>query len=611
MTRRDYNQAFEATNLAAEVITKLDNYRNFSLSNSSVLGEININLIELIPFVVVVGDQSSGKSSLLSALIGFKLPTGVGTCSKCPIEVRFRRGSEEKAKLRIEGSKLFEKSYDLFDEAEIFKINETLADSKTLFNKDAIIIIETEAPTHPNLTYVDLPGFRLDHQVPEMIAERYIHRPNCLIIHVLSLGDSDLSNKLSRKIIARADPEHRRTLTVYTKLDISSRENPQRLKEIIEETDPRGILTCSMDSKGQIISEEVEVKTIESLALNFAFGRNLILDKITSFTEKLIFGKVGDFRKALHNSRNHYNELLNKIGAEKQSPETMAYSWRNSIRISLETVLGGSNEFVKAKKALDSELAVIFPSQIPIELDPSKISAKIEESRGLGLSFTIGCEPLIKEISEEAVNAIKENVFKWIASFKTLLVKLVGYSLLGQKNFSSAGEIIADEMVRIISGEIQDLEKFIEDSLIQIYTQLTLLDQSRYAELVYRERTKPLENIYHLLGNPNSTLEIQRYISTFIDPNTRKHSILRMEAEETKVKIQFYWEERINNIKQILFEKSNLVQNSIIKQLKLKVETFSRLEFFKETEEIEMQRLILSQALRHFDEMLILFNKIN
>ena len=38
-----------------------------------------------IPQVVVVGDQSVGKSSLLELLSGFQLPAGTGIVTRCPI----------------------------------------------------------------------------------------------------------------------------------------------------------------------------------------------------------------------------------------------------------------------------------------------------------------------------------------------------------------------------------------------------------------------------------------------------------------------------------------------------------------------------------------------
>ena len=41
-----------------------------------------------LPKIVLVGNQSSGKSSLIEAISQVKVPQGDGTCTRCPIEVR-------------------------------------------------------------------------------------------------------------------------------------------------------------------------------------------------------------------------------------------------------------------------------------------------------------------------------------------------------------------------------------------------------------------------------------------------------------------------------------------------------------------------------------------
>ena len=63
--------------------------------------------IEL-PKIVVVGDQSSGKSSVLESITGVSLPRGENTVTKCPIILQMRNVPthlEEYAQVRIEGDK--------------------------------------------------------------------------------------------------------------------------------------------------------------------------------------------------------------------------------------------------------------------------------------------------------------------------------------------------------------------------------------------------------------------------------------------------------------------------------------------------------------------------
>jgi len=39
------------------------------------------------PKIVVVGDQSTGKSSLIEGMSEIKVPRSAGTCTRCPLEI--------------------------------------------------------------------------------------------------------------------------------------------------------------------------------------------------------------------------------------------------------------------------------------------------------------------------------------------------------------------------------------------------------------------------------------------------------------------------------------------------------------------------------------------
>ena len=56
------------------------------------------------PNVVVVGDQSSGKSTLLEALSLVELPKGLGIVTRCPLVLRLRK-SDQRRVYRLDGNK--------------------------------------------------------------------------------------------------------------------------------------------------------------------------------------------------------------------------------------------------------------------------------------------------------------------------------------------------------------------------------------------------------------------------------------------------------------------------------------------------------------------------
>jgi len=64
---------------------------------NDALGELQargIQHVANLPELVLVGDQSSGKSSLMSAIAGLTLPRSTGTCTRCPIHIRVSRADE-------------------------------------------------------------------------------------------------------------------------------------------------------------------------------------------------------------------------------------------------------------------------------------------------------------------------------------------------------------------------------------------------------------------------------------------------------------------------------------------------------------------------------------
>ena len=83
-------------NMIAQVrpwLDKIDKIRE-------VLGQANEVPISL-PTIVVIGDQSSGKSSVLESISGINLPKGGGCVTKCPLIMQLRTTEgEEYADIR-------------------------------------------------------------------------------------------------------------------------------------------------------------------------------------------------------------------------------------------------------------------------------------------------------------------------------------------------------------------------------------------------------------------------------------------------------------------------------------------------------------------------------
>ena len=60
-----------------------------------------------LPKIVVVGDQSTGKSSLIEAMSEIKVPRSAGTCTRCPLEINLSQSEADAWKCIVTLSKKY------------------------------------------------------------------------------------------------------------------------------------------------------------------------------------------------------------------------------------------------------------------------------------------------------------------------------------------------------------------------------------------------------------------------------------------------------------------------------------------------------------------------
>lgn len=123
-----------------------------------------------LPQIIVCGDQSSGKSSVLEAISGLSFPTKDNLCTRFATELVLRRSPSSSVKVSIhpghdrsetEKTALESFSREIFD----LDIGAVVEDAKVAMGLSAtkvfgsdILRVEVSGPTQPHLTMVDLPG---------------------------------------------------------------------------------------------------------------------------------------------------------------------------------------------------------------------------------------------------------------------------------------------------------------------------------------------------------------------------------------------------------------------------------------------------------------------
>ncbi|KAI2823747.1 hypothetical protein CBS147321_11058 [Aspergillus niger] len=207
------------------------------------LRELGINENVSLPQLVVVGDQSSGKSSLLEGLTGLSFPVAADLCTRFATQIVLRRTAEEDAGVRITiipgplaqaNDELkahllgFERKLRLHDfgRAEFKDIFDQAAShmgvpgpSTTELEgldkrfSDDILKIELSGPQHRHLSVVDVPGLfhnptkyqtEEDKIIIRRLIESYITDKRTIILFTMARG---------------ADPQGARTVGIITKCD--------------------------------------------------------------------------------------------------------------------------------------------------------------------------------------------------------------------------------------------------------------------------------------------------------------------------------------------------------------------------------------------------------
>jgi len=193
-----------------------------------VLNKANIpNMISL-PQIVVVGSQSSGKSSVLESLVGKDcLPRGARLVTRCPLRLQLVHTDT------YDDYGVFShipecKFYDFQDICEEIKryTNEICGEGSTISDKQ--IELKVYSSKVVDITLIDLPGMvkiavegnpgDIEHKIRRMVFS-YIEKPNALIL-AISPANLDLANSDALNVAKAVDPDGERTIGVITKLDL-------------------------------------------------------------------------------------------------------------------------------------------------------------------------------------------------------------------------------------------------------------------------------------------------------------------------------------------------------------------------------------------------------
>ena len=189
------------------------------------------SLWETLPQIVVVGGQSSGKSSVLEAIVGKDfLPRGTGICTRRPLVLQLHGAPASE----VASARFLHKPKTVFTDfhevrAEIERETDRSLQSKgSKAVSSEPIMLSIRAANAPSLTLVDMPGLTkvatADQPASvvadiERMAKKFIVSENVVIVAV-SAANADIATSDGVRLAKEVDPRSERTLGVLTKLDL-------------------------------------------------------------------------------------------------------------------------------------------------------------------------------------------------------------------------------------------------------------------------------------------------------------------------------------------------------------------------------------------------------
>ncbi|XP_010264116.1 PREDICTED: dynamin-related protein 4C [Nelumbo nucifera] len=557
--------------------------------------------IEL-PTIVVVGDQSSGKSSVLESLAGISLPRGVGICTRVPLIMRLQSHSSHDPELQLEYLDHKVDTDEVHVAEDIIEATNEIAGKKKGISHTRLTLTVKKKGV-PDLTMIDLPGItRVPvHDQPEDIYEQisniimeYIKPKESIILNVLS-ATVDFPTCESIRMSQRVDTTGERTLAVVTKCDKA----PEGLKEKVTSDDVHIGLgyVCVRNRINDESYEEAraeEARLFQSDPLLSQIDKSIV--GIPVLAQKLVELQAASLAKCLPDIVKKIDEKLNlNVSEFNKLPQNLssageamaAFMWIiGSTKESLRKILVRAefDEFPDdkymhctarlAEKLNEYSEKLKLRSEVVKDKFLMEEIRVLEEAKGIELpnflprtAFLTILQRKVKEISDTPVNFVQD---VW-AYTEDVVVRVLMHHSEGYPQLQSCTRRAAQNLIAKMKNhsvdrvvEIVEMEKMTDYTCNPDY-------MSTWHSLMAQQEAFMMQLNNISVHHQNQCATIEGYGTIEVE-HLRAYTGMVQQAFDMRMRIKAYWKIVLQRLVDslalhLLFSVQNLVNKELEKEI--------------------------------------------
>ncbi|KAJ5538589.1 Dynamin [Penicillium frequentans] len=319
-----------------------------------------------LPHLVVVGDQSSGKSSVLEGLTKLSFPRDSGLCTRFATQIIFRRNaslvdrvisasmipepgvdSQQEQKLRswkAEGVQTLSKegfSEMMKEVHHVMDLSTSIGDGKATFSRN-ILCLEICGPRENHLSVIDVPGIfknttsgrttKSDIDLVRNMVDQYMRNPRSIMLTVVP-ANVDIATQEIIEMAREVDSTGDRTLRILTKPDLVDKGAESKIVALFEEGNLQGQLgwvlvrnlgqqqlddgTVDRDNEEELFHRQVPWNNVSNENYGIGSLRTRLREILTSAVRRAFPDVRFEVSKKLKESR----DTLRLLGFERETPE--------------------------------------------------------------------------------------------------------------------------------------------------------------------------------------------------------------------------------------------------------------------------------------------------